>query len=199
MQDDILIKDLLDKLGFFIIAVTNRKVILVGESVIQKQADPYCMVEEALVGGPNWHTNEAWDPDTERMINSYSATVDFIITMAKDDPVKDINGVPTPNRRTSLNDARKLKHAFHLPWANYEYFSDCRFAFASCTDPVKQRVPIDTQTFENRTRMVVTFNVAFVDQDYGAFEVLEKVRVTSSVSDADSMITNISDIEIPPI
>lgn len=199
MQDDILIRDLLNQLGFFIKTVTNRKIILVGESVIQKQSEPYCMVEEAMVGGPNWHSNEVWDPDTGRMINSYNSTVEFIITMAKDDPVKDSNGVPTPNRRTSFNDARKIKHAFHLPWINYEYFKDERFAFASCTDPIKQRVPIDSQTYENRTRFVITFNVCYVDEDYGAFEILEKVRTTSKTHLPGSIIVNVSDIEIPPI
>lgn len=196
MQDDILIRDLLNQLGFFIKYITNRKIILVGESVIQKQTEPYCMVEEATIGGPRWHSNEVWDPDTERMVNSYNSTVDFIITMSKDDPVKDANNVPTVNRRTSFNDARKIKHAFHLPWVNYEYFKDCRFAFASCTDPVKQRVPIDSQTFESRSRFVVTFNCCFIDSDYGSFEILEKIRVTSTTTDADSTITNISNIEL---
>lgn len=199
MQDDILIRDLLNQLGFFIKYITNRKIILVGESVIQKQTEPYCMVEEATIGGPNWHTNEILDPDTGEMIYSYSSTVDFIITMAKDDPVKDTSGVPTVNRRTSFNDARRVKHAFHLPLVNYDYFKDERFAFASCTDPVKQRVPIDTQTFENRTRMVITFNVSFIDSDYGAFELLEKVRVTSKTHTPESTITSIDDTELPPI
>lgn len=199
MQDDILIRDLLNQLGFFIKTITDRKIILVGESVIQKQAEPYCMVEEAMIAGPNWHSNEALDPDTGQMVQTYNSTVEFIITMAKDDPVKDINGVPTPNRRTSFNDARKVKHAFHLPWINYEYFKDGRFAFASCTDPVKQRIPLDSQTFESRTRFVVTFNVVFRDEDYGAFEILQKVRVTSDITDANNTSTYISEIELPPV
>lgn len=193
-MDEQLIRDLLNKLGFFIKQVTNRKIILVGESVIQKQTEPYVMIEEALVGDPNWHTNEVYDPETGNMVNAYSSTVDFIITTAKDDT----SDVPVETRRTAFNDARKIKHAFHLPYINYEYFKDDRFAFASCTDPTKQRVPLDQQTFENRCRMVVTFNVCFVDSDFGAFELVERIRTTSNIQTPTDTIVNISDTTFIP-
>lgn len=193
-MDEQLIRDLLNKLGFFIKEVTNRKVILVGESVIQKQTEPYVMIEETVVGGPNWHSNEVYDPVSGKMINSYSSTIDFIITTAKDD----INSVPVATRRSAFNDARKIKHAFHLPYINYEYFKDTRFAFASCTDPTKQRVPIDAQTFENRCRMVVTFNVCFIDNDFGSFELVERIKTTINTQTPTDTITNISDITFIP-
>lgn len=167
MHDETLIQDLLNKLGFFIKAVTNRKLILVGESVIPKQTEPYVMVEPSIVAGPTWHSNEELD-DNGYVRQSSNSQVSFIVTVAKSD---------------TLNDAGKIKRSLHLPWIDYEYFKDPRYAFSSCTDPIKQRVPLDLQTFEDRARFIVTFNVLFIDTDYGAFEDLEKVRILLGVKD----------------
>ena len=169
MHDETLIQDLLNKLGFFIKTITNRNLILVGESVIPKQTDPYVMIEPSVVGGPNWHSNEFLD-DQGRVVQTSNSQINFIVTTAKSDV---------------LNDARKIKASLHLPWVNYGYFKDPRFAFASCTDPIQQRIPIDYQTFETRARFVITFNVCFVDTDYGAFENIDEVKMKLLTKDVN--------------
>ncbi len=183
MHDETLIQDLLNKLGFFIKTITNRTLILVGESVIPKQTDPYVMVEPSVVGGPNWHSNEFLD-DQGRVVQTSNSQINFIITTAKSDV---------------LNDARKIKASLHLPWVNYEYFKDPRFAFASCTDPIQQRIPIDYQTFETRARFVITFNVCFVDTDYGAFENIDEVKMKLLTKDVNfNLLTEVDgDVVLP--
>lgn len=168
MHDETLIQDLTNKLGFFIKAVTNRKLILVGESVIPKQTDDYVMIEQSVIADPNWHSNEELD-NNGFVRQSWNSQVNFIITVCKGD---------------TLNDASKIKHSLHLPWINADYFKDPRFAFASCTDAQKQRVPIDYQTFEDRARFVVVFNVLFIDRDYGAFEDLERIRILLGIKES---------------
>lgn len=167
MHDETLIQDLTNKLGFFIKAVTNRKLILVGESVIPKQTDDYVMIEQSVIADPNWHSNEELD-NNGFVRQSWNSQVNFIITVCKGD---------------TLNDASKIKYSLHLPWINTNYFKDSRFAFASCTNAQKQRVPIDYQTFEDRARFVIVFNVLFITSDYGTFEDLERVRLLLSVQD----------------
>ena len=98
MHDETLIQDLTNKLGFFIKTVTNRKLILVGESVIPKQTEPYVMVEQSVVADPNWHSNEELD-DNGFVRQSWNSQVNFIITVCKGD---------------TLNDAAKIKHSLHL-------------------------------------------------------------------------------------
>lgn len=183
MHDEALIQDLLNKLGFFIKTITNRTLILVGESVIPKQTDPYVMVEPSVVGGPNWHSNEFLD-DQGRVVQTSNSQINFIVTTAKTDV---------------LNDARKIKASLHLPWVNYEYFKDPRFAFASCTDPIQQRIPIDYQTFETRARFVITFNVCFVDTDYGAFENIDEVKMKLLTKDVNfNLLTEVDgDVVLP--
>lgn len=183
MHDEALIQDLLNKLGFFIKTITNRTLILVGESVIPKQTDPYVMVEPSVVGGPNWHSNEFLD-DQGHVVQTSNSQINFIITTAKSDV---------------LNDARKIKASLHLPWVNYEYFKDPRFAFASCTDPIQQRIPIDYQTFETRARFVITFNVCFVDTDYGAFENIDEVKMKLLTKDVNfNLLTEVDgDVVLP--
>ena len=180
MHDETLIQDLTNKLGFFIKTVTNRKLVLVGESVIPKQTDDYVMVEQSVIADPNWHSNEELDANGF-VRQSWNSQVNFIITVCKGD---------------TLNDAAKIKHSLHLPWINHEYFKDPRFAFASCTNAQKQRVPIDYQTFEDRARFVVVFNVLFVGGDYGAFEDLEKFRILFNVQDPPLDNTAKSGIEL---
>ena len=167
MHDETLIQDLTNKLGFFIKTVTNRKLILAGESVIPKQTDDYVMIEQSVIADPNWHSNEELD-DNGFVRQSWNSQVNFIITVCKGD---------------TLNDAAKIKHSLHLPWINDEYFKDPRFAFASCTNAQKQRVSIDHQTFEDRSRFVVVFNSLFVGGDYGAFEDLERIRILLGIKD----------------
>lgn len=167
MHDETLIQDLTNKLGFFIKTVTNRKLILVGESVIPKQTDDYVMIEQSVIADPNWHSNEELD-DNGFVRQSWNSQINFIITVCKGD---------------TLNDAAKIKHSLHLPWLNTEYFKDPRFAFASCTNAIKQRISIDHQTFEDRARFVVVFNVLFVGGDYGAFEDLERIRILLGIKD----------------
>lgn len=185
-----LIENLLNKLGSFIKEVTNRKLILVGEGVISKQTEPYCMVEESTAGSPTWYTHDAYDPTTGLVHLAYSGTVSIIVTTAKDDPVG------TVNRRTALGDAIKIVNAFQLPFINYKYFSNGDIAYSSSTNPLKQKVTLDSQTYENRARFVVNFNVCWTNNDYGSFEEVEKVRVTTNVTDADSIITVISETQI---
>ena len=172
MHDETLIQDLLNKLGFFIKTVTNRKLVLVGESSIPKQTEDYVMIEPSVIAGPNWHSNEELD-DNGYVRHSYDSQANFIVTVCKGD---------------TLNDAHKIKRSLHLPWINYEYFKDPRFAFASCTDPSKQRIPIDYQVFEDRARFIISFNVLFVDTDYGAFEDLERIRILLGVKEPDSIV-----------
>lgn len=172
MHDETLIQDLTNKLGFFIKTVTNRKLVLVGESVIPKQTEDYVMIEQSVIADPNWHSNEELD-DNGFVRQSWNSQINFIITVCKGD---------------TLNDASKIKHSLHLPWLNTEYFKDSRFAFASCTNAQKQRIPIDHQTFEDRARFVVVFNVLFVDGDYGAFEDLERIRVLLGIKDSADTI-----------
>jgi hypothetical protein len=183
LHDETLIQDLLNKLGFFIKTITNRALILVGESVIPKQTDPYIMIEPSVVGGPNWHSNEFLD-DQGRVVQTSNSQINFIVTTAKSDV---------------LNDARKIKASLHLPWVNYEYFKDPRFAFASCTDPIQQRIPIDYQTFETRARFVITFNVCFVDTDYGAFENIDEVKMKLLTKDVNfNLLTEVDgDVVLP--
>lgn len=183
MHDETLIQDLLNKLGFFIQTITNRALVLVGESVIPKQTGPYVMVEPSVVGGPNWHSNEFLD-DQGRVVQTSNSQINFIVTTAKSDV---------------LNDARKIKASLHLPWVNYEYFKDPRFAFASCTDPIQQRIPIDYQTFETRARFVITFNVCFVDTDYGAFENIDEVKMKLLAKDVNfNLLTEVDgDVVLP--
>lgn len=169
MHDETLIPDLLNKLGFFIQTVTNRKILLVGDTVLPKQTDPYVMIEEGTVEGPNWHTNEAMDT-TGKVIQYFTGQLSFIITVAKGD---------------AFNDAGKIKRSFNLPWLNYEYFKDDRFAYASCGNPMKVRVPLDMQTFENRSRFTVTFNVCFMDTDYAAFENIDEIKMKLSTFDVN--------------
>lgn len=185
-----LLDNLLKNLGNYIIELTNRKLLLVGESVISKQTVPYCMVEDNVSSPPIWYSNEVYDPATGKMSLSYNGTVSIIITTAKDDPVG------TPNRRTASGDAVKIINAFQLPFINYKYFSGGNVAYSSSTNPIKQRVPLDSQTYENRARFVVTFNVCWLDTDYGSFEKLEKVRITSNVEDVNSITTVISETQI---
>lgn len=167
MHDETLIQDLTNMLGFFIKTVTDRKLVLVGESSIPKQTEDYVMVEQSVVADPSWHSNEELD-DNGFVRQSWNSQVNFIITVCKGD---------------TLNDAAKIKHSLHLPWINYEYFKDPRFAFASCTNAIKQRVVLEYQEYEDRSRFVVTFNCLFVDSDYGAFEDLERIRILLGVKD----------------
>src|SRR5574343_638997 len=147
MHDETLIPDLLNKLGFFIQTITNRKILLVGDTVLPKQTDPYVMIEEGTVDGPNWHTNEAMDA-TGKVIQYFTGQLSFIITVAKGNA-----------------------------------FNDDRFAYASCGNPMKVRVPLDMQTFENRSRFTVTFNVCFMDTDYAAFENIDEIKMKLSTFD----------------
>ena len=180
MHDETLIQDLTNKLGFFIKTVTNRKLVLVGESVIPKQTDDYVMVEQSVVADPNWHSNEELD-DNGFVRQSWNSQVNFIITVCKGD---------------TLNDSAKIKHSLHLPWINYEYFKDPRFAFASCTNAQKQRVVLNYQEYEDRSRFVITFNCLFVDSDYGEFEDLLRVRLTSTIRDPIQDMEVVSDVSI---
>lgn len=75
-----------------------------------------------------------------------------------------------------------VQQAFSKPYIRNKYFPlGSPFAYSSSSSVSRMRVPINQQDYEVRARIVLNFNICFLEKDLGIFEEVEKVVVGISV------------------
>lgn len=168
--EDIL--DLLTKtIGKLIVEVTGSKVILADDDTIPKVEGEYILVDESALDPVDWITGEMRDEEGNvYSVQNYQTTYTLTAYRGK-----------RPHATLS-----RVMQAFGLPFMYEKYFPlGSPFAYSSSSTVNKMRVPLNAQYFENRARVQIIFNLAFIQRDTGSFEELEQINIDLGVTYVD--------------
>lgn len=141
--------------------VTGYNVVEADET-IPKPEGPYILVDLMVLTPLDWATNEMVDEEGV-VCTAHNYTAGYALTAYRGKP------------HWALS---RVHQAFGLPFLRNKYFPDgSPYAYSSITNIDRMRVPLNQQMFENRARVIVTFNVTFVERDIGVFEDLDRVVI----------------------
>ena len=168
------IQDLTKTLGSLIVEVTGRKVYLQDETTVAVPEGEFVGVELMILHEMNFNDNIWIDEDG---VTSISHNYEAVYNV-------------TAFRGMSFAAISKITQSFKLPFLYYKYFPEgSYFAFNGVSNINKIRVPLNYQDFENRSSVLITFNVKFISKDIGEFEAIEKVNFKTTIfDDADKSI-----------
>ena len=84
----------------------------------------------------------------------------------------------TAHRGRTQSDLVRMVQAFAKPVIYDKYFpTGSPFAFSSASTVARIKVPQNLQTYEIRSTVLLTFNVCFIEADYGE---MEKIRAINA-------------------
>lgn len=160
-NSDEVITNLTKSLGRLVLDITGIQVVD-ADSTIPKPEGPYILIDLATLDQLDWATNE--EVDSEGVLNTaYNYTASYTLTAYRGKPYLALS---------------RVLQSFGLPYLRERYFpTGSAFAYSSSSTIAKLRVPLNQQMFENRARVLITFNVCFVERDVGVFEDVEAIVI----------------------
>lgn len=152
---------LTNTVGAFCKEVTGRKVVLAGEDEIPKVEGEFILVDLTSSDQLDWQANE-WVDQFGNNVTTHNYEVVFTVTAYRG------------KAQAALS---KVLQAMNLPFIYDKYFPDgSPFAYSSSSTISRLRVPLNMQKYENRSIVLLTFNVCFIETDAGSFEELEQIN-----------------------
>ena len=184
-NSDEVMEALTEALGHLCKDVTGYTMVEADET-IPKPEGKIILLDLTTLTPFDWETNEVVDEDgIVHIAHNYTAT--FTLTAYRGKP------------HWALT---RVHQAFGLPYLREKYFpTNSYFAYSSCSNIARIRVPLNQSFYENRARSQVTFNVVFFEKDIGVFEEAERIIITteaSNVSGPPQINDSEIDIHIPP-
>lgn len=166
-NSDAVMDKLTKVIGRLCLDVTNYKVVE-ADDTIPKVEGPYILVDLSDMEQIDWHTNEFTDEDGIRHVG-HNYLVTYTLTAYRGKPYWALS---------------RVCQSFALNFIYSKYFpQDSQFAYSSCSNIARMRIPLNQQYYENRARVQLSFNVTFTESDYGAFENLETVIIGGTITD----------------
>lgn len=164
-NSDQVLKELSDAVGRLCIDATGYKVVE-ADSTIPKPDGPYILVDLTIMNPMDWSTNEIVDDEGITHV-AHNYVIGFTLTAYRGKP------------HWALS---KVHQSFGLPFLRERYFpTGSLYAYSSTSSISRLRVPLNNQVYENRARLLVNFNVCFVEKDIGAFEDVDRIIIDLNV------------------
>lgn len=154
-------------IGRLIVDVTGYQVVEADET-IPKATGNFVLVDLTALNPLDWATNEVVDEDgILHTAHNYLASITLTAYRGK------------PHWALS-----RVHQAFGLSYLREKYFpTGSPFAYSSTSSIARMRIPLNQQLYENRARVLINFNVTFVEKDVGAFEDIDQIVIGIEVAD----------------
>lgn len=160
-NSDHVMESLTKAVGRLTVDVTGYKVVEADET-IPKVEGPFVLVDLTALNPLDWATNEVVDQDGV-VHTAHNYTASYTLTAYRGKP------------HWALS---RVHQAFGLPYLREKYFpTGSSYAYSSTSSIARLRVPLNQQLYENRARILITFNVTFVEKDIGTFEDVDRVVI----------------------
>lgn len=183
-NSDEIMGNLTKVIGRLLKDVTTYKVVEAGET-IPKVEGPFILVDLSDLSPLDWETNQIVENGITHTVHNYTAT--YTLTAYRGKP------------HWALT---RFHQALSLAWIRDKYFPvGSPYAYSSTSSIARLRIPLNEQYYENRARVLITFNVTFVESDFGQFENIESIIIDTGVSDpSGNKIENeaLIDINVKP-
>lgn len=185
-NSDAVMDGLTKSLAWLIRDVTGYQVVEADET-IPKPDGNFVLVDLTALTPLDWATNEVVDEDGYTHV-AHNYVAGFTLTAYRGKPHWAIS---------------RVHQAFGLPFMREKYFpTGSPYAYSSTSSIARIRVPLNQQLYENRARVLINFNVCFVEKDVGKFEDVDRIvigiGVDNSSGEALQGIEAESDIEVVP-
>ncbi|QYC52523.1 hypothetical protein [Salmonella phage SSBI34] len=146
--------------------VTNYKVVE-ADDTLPKVDGPFILVDLSSLDPLDWKSAELVDEQGRyHAVHNYQAT--YTLTAYRGKP------------HWALS---RVMQSFGLQFIYDKFFPyGSPYAYSSSSSIARLRVPLNAQYFENRARVQIIFNVAFVEGDFGLFEDLEGISIDMGVA-----------------
>lgn len=173
---------LTNTIGFFCKEATGREVDVGDESnTIPKLSGEFIFIELMSSDQLDWSANE-WVDDKGKIVVTHNYETTFSITAYRG------------NAHAAIT---RVLQCMNLPFMYNKYFPEgAPYAYASSSTVSRMRVPLNAQAYENRARVLITFNVCVVEHDTGDFGNLEKVIIGATVYGQDHGVIDQQTIEV---
>ena len=151
---------LTNAVGNMAMEATGREVVLADEDEIPKPEGEFILVDLTGLDQATWATNE-WADSQGSGVITHNYEVVFTITAYRG------------NAHAAIS---KMLQSYNHPFQYEKHFpTGSPFAYASSSTISRIRVPLNMQKFENRSIVLLTFNVCFIEAEVGSFEDLQKI------------------------
>lgn len=172
-DSDVVMEKLTKELARLCKEVTDYKIVEANEEILPKVEGPFILLDLSAMDQMDWDSGEQRDDEGNTyVIHNYTAT--YTLTAYRGKP------------HWAL---ARILQSFKLPFLYDKYFPyGSPYAYSSSSTISRMRIPLNAQYFEKRARVQIIFNVAFVEGDYGVFEDLEEINITTGITYVDETI-----------
>jgi len=172
-------------IGRLIIDVTGYQVVEADETIPKPEGN-FVLVDLTALNPLDWATNEVVDEDgVVHTAHNYLAS--YTLTAYRGKP------------HWALS---RVHQAFGLPFLREKYFpTGAPFAYSSTSSIARMRVPLNQQLYENRARVLINFNICFVEKDIGLFEDIDRIVLDLGVENTSGPPVGLeaeADIDVKP-
>ena len=180
-NSDEIMGNLTKTIGRLLKDVTTYKVVEANET-IPKVEGPFILVDLTDLSPLDWETNQIVENGITHTVHNYTAT--YTLTAYRGKP------------HWALT---RFHQALSLAWVRDKYFpTGSPFAYSSASSIARLRIPLNEQYYENRARVLVTFNVTFVESDFGQFEDIESIVISTTTEPDGIEYEAVADINFKP-
>ena len=180
-NSDEIMGNLTKTIGRLLKDVTTYKVVEANET-IPKVEGPFILVDLTDLSPLDWETNQIVENGITHTVHNYTAT--YTLTAYRGKP------------HWALT---RFHQALSLAWVRDKYFpTGSPFAYSSSSSIARLRIPLNEQYYENRARVLVTFNVTFVESDFGQFEDIESIVISTTTEPDGIEYEAVADINFKP-
>lgn len=167
-NSDVVMDSLTKALGRLIVDVTGYQVVEADETIPKVEGN-FVLVDLTVLDPLDWATNEVVDADGVTHA-AHNYTAGYTLTAYRGKP------------HWALS---RVHQAFGLPYLREKYFpTGSPYAYSRTSSIARLRVPLNQQLYENRARILITFNVTFVEKDVGVFEEVDRVIIGITAEDS---------------
>ena len=153
---------LTNAVGRMCLEATGRQVVLADDDEIPKPEGEFILVDMTGLEQSTWASDDQ--------------LVDSGIARGKVAHNYEVIYTVTAYRGKAAAAISKVLQSFNHPYQYEKHFpTGSPFAYASSSTISRIRVPLNMQKFENRSIVLLTFNVCFIEAEVGSFEDLEKI------------------------
>lgn len=180
-NSDEIMGNLTKTIGRLLKDVTTYRVVEANET-IPKVEGPFILVDLTDLTPLDWETNSIVEDGITHTVHNYTATYNLTAYRGK------------PHWALT-----RFHQALSLAWIRDKYFPvGSPFAYSSSSSIARLRIPLNEQYYENRARLLVTFNVTFVESDFGQFEDIETIIISTTTDPEGIENDAVVDINFPP-
>lgn len=179
-NSDVVMDSLTKAVGRLVKDVTGYKVVEADETIPKVEGN-FVLVDLTALDPLDWATNEAVDAEGVTHV-AHNYTASYTLTAYRGKP------------HWALS---RVHQAFGLPYLREKYFpTGTAYAYSSASSIARLRVPLNQQLYENRARILIIFNVTFVEKDVGVFEDIDRVIIGITPQDSlGNPFENVGEIE----